>query len=60
VIDIGNEVCNDIQGRIEKGRKEYGERLKPFNGRNALLDAYEECLDMAMYLKQAIIEDEQR
>jgi len=28
----------------------------PFNGRDALKDAYEEALDLAMYLKQAMIE----
>ena len=34
----------------------YGTALQPHNGRDALLDAYEEALDLAMYLKQAIVE----
>ena len=55
-IDIGSLVQNDIEKRIQKGKKEYGERLKPFNGRSALKDAYEEALDLAMYLKQELIE----
>ena len=38
------------------GEAEYGERLKPHNGRDALLDAYQEALDLAMYLRQAIAE----
>lgn len=54
--DIGTLVKQDIESRIQKGEKEYGERLRPFNGRNALLDAYEEVLDLAMYLKQELIE----
>ena len=29
---------------------------KAFNGRDALLDAYEEAIDLCMYLKQAIVE----
>lgn len=49
-------VIDDMQARHEVGVKRYGVALQPFNGRNALRDAYEECLDMAAYLKQAIIE----
>ena len=54
--DIATLVKDDIEKRVQKGEKEYGERLTTFNGRNSLQDAYEEALDMAMYLKQAIIE----
>lgn len=57
--DIATLVQHDIEERVKKGEIEYGERLKPFNGRNALQDAYEEVLDLAVYLKQAIIENEQ-
>lgn len=56
--DVATLVQLDIEKRVEKGEKEYGERLKPFNGRNALLDAYEEALDLALYLKQELIEKE--
>ena len=55
-MDLANEVKQDIENRIIKGIREYGERLKPFNGRDALLDAYEECLDQALYLKQELTE----
>lgn len=55
-IDIGRAVQSDIEERINKGTREYGERLQTHNGRNALQDAYEEALDLAMYLKQALLE----
>lgn len=49
-------VIDDMQSRHEVGVKRYGTPLQPFNGRDALRDAYDECLDMAVYLRQAIIE----
>lgn len=49
-------VIEDMKNRDEKGTEEYGTRLVPFNGRNPLWDAYEEALDMAVYLRQAIYE----
>jgi len=49
-------VIADMKDRDFIGRERYGVPLQPFNGRDALLDAYEEALDLAVYLKQAIIE----
>ncbi len=49
-------VIADMQARDEAGRQRYGTRLQPFNGRNSLQDAYEEALDLCVYLKTAIIE----
>lgn len=49
-------VCDDLRQRAETGKKKYGVYLQAGNGRDALQDAMEECLDMACYLKQAIIE----
>lgn len=46
----------DMAARIAKGAAEYGEPLTTGNGRDALQDAYEEALDLALYLKQAIME----
>ena len=46
----------DLRGRVEIGTKEYGEPLTSHNGRDPLWDAYEEALDLAMYLRQAIWE----
>jgi len=51
-------VIEDMKSRDEFGKRKYGTKLQPFNGRNALKDAYEEVLDTAVYLKQAIVEQE--
>lgn len=53
VVDL---VKADLDERDRVGTKTYGVRLQPGNGRNALQDAYEEALDQALYLKQAIEE----
>ena len=47
-------VETDLRSRIEVGKATYGEELRAFNGRDALRDAYEEVLDAALYLRQAI------
>jgi hypothetical protein len=49
-------VLADLEARVRTGTAEYGEPLTTHNGRNALQDAYEEILDCALYLKQAILE----
>lgn len=46
-------VVADLEARVRKGTAEYGEPLRTNNGRDALWDAYEEALDLAMYLRQA-------
>ncbi|MGL5283731.1 MAG: hypothetical protein ACRC8W_18680 [Plesiomonas shigelloides] len=51
-------VLADLTNRALVGKEKYGEPLKAHNGRNALQDAYEEALDMCMYLRQAL--EEQR
>jgi len=56
--DIQSQVIADIRERRELGIKRYGTALQPHNGRDALRDAYEEAIDLAMYLKQAIVERE--
>lgn len=43
----------DCEQRDLMGRKKYGEPLHPFNGRNAVQDAYEEALDLIAYTHQA-------
>lgn len=49
-------VINDLTARREVGIQRYGTALQPFNGRDVLRDAYEEALDLACYLRQAIAE----
>jgi len=57
-VDILPEVIKDLQSRNEVGIAKYGTTLQSHNGRNSLMDAYQEVLDLAMYLKQALIETE--
>ena len=49
-------VLADLEQRVAKGAAEYGEPLTTHNGRDALQDAYEEALDQALYLRQALEE----
>lgn len=51
-------VVEDLTDRVKKGTREYGEPLRANNGRDALWDAYEEALDLAMFLRQVIEERE--
>lgn len=49
-------VMADMQERHRVGMERYGTPLQPFNGRDALVDAYQEALDLVVYLRQAIAE----
>lgn len=49
-------VIRDMGARKKFGLEKYGTILQPFNGRNALKDAYEEILDLAVYLRQKLFE----
>jgi hypothetical protein len=53
---VQDAVIADIAARKQVGIERYGTPLQPFNGRDALRDAYEEAIDLTMYLKQAILE----
>lgn len=46
----------DFSARDQEGRRKYGVPLQPHNGRDALIDAYQEALDLVVYLRQAIYE----
>ncbi len=59
-LPIWEMVVMDMIARDKAGRKKYGTPLQANNGRDALLDAYEEALDLAVYLKQAIVERDER
>ena len=52
-------VMEDMKQRDESGFRKYGTRLQPNNGRDALVDAYQETLDTVVYLRQAIYERDQ-
>jgi hypothetical protein len=51
-------VIADMHERDHVGRERYGTPLQANNGRDALQDAYEEALDLVVYLRQAIKERE--
>lgn len=55
---IWDLVIEDMVKRDKMGTEKYKTRLRPFNGRNPLWDAYQEALDMVVYLRQAIYEQE--
>jgi len=42
--------------RAKAGEKKYGTRLKANNGRDALIDAFQEAQDALMYLEQKFLE----
>jgi hypothetical protein len=52
------EVLKDIEARAQTGLSKYGTLLKTDNGRNALLDMYQELIDAVMYVKQLLMEIE--
>lgn len=47
-------VIEDMQERDRAGRQKYGTPLQAGNGRDALVDAYQEALDLVVYLRQEI------
>jgi len=49
-------VIADFVARAEMGRERYGTYLMTDNGRDALDDAYQEAIDLCMYLKQLKME----
>jgi hypothetical protein len=56
VPSVQSAVRRDLESRERLGITRYGTPLQPNNGRDALRDAYEEALDLACYLKQAMLE----
>ena len=55
-VEIGPLVKADIDARVAKGIETYGEPLRAHNGRDALIDLYQEMLDGVMYFRQLIEE----
>jgi hypothetical protein len=50
----------DMAARDQEGRRKYGTPLQPHNGRDTLIDAYQEALDLSVYLRTAIYERDGR
>jgi len=53
---IWDLVVNDMRERDNLGRTRYNTPLRAWNGRDALVDAYQEVLDLAVYMRQEIEE----
>ena len=58
--NVSDLVLQDIKDRIDMGEKKYGMKLQTFNGRDPLWDAYQEAIDLVMYLRQEIEERKSR
>ena len=55
---ITRALCAELIRREQVGTLKYGRPLRPFDNRRTLVDALEESLDMAVYLKKAVMEQE--
>lgn len=53
-------VAADVEERGRIGVAKYGTPLQPGNGRRNLVDAYQECLDLCIYLRNEIEEEKMR
>jgi hypothetical protein len=51
-------VLVDMRERDRFGHDKYGVRIQPQNGRDNLVDAYQELLDGAVYFRSALYETE--
>lgn len=51
-------VVRDMHARDLGGERKYGMRLRPFDGRATMVDAYQEVLDLAVYLRKHLYEAE--
>lgn len=58
-VPIQDLVIEDIKLRKEFCIKKYGEPLLANNGRNTLVDIYQELLDAVIYIKLKLVEDNQ-
>lgn len=56
---LWDEVIKDMKARDEFGMKKYGRPLTPRSKVDPLKEAYEEALDMVVYLKAAISKREE-
>jgi hypothetical protein len=55
-VNIADLVVKDMLERKVISAVKYGIPLQPFNGRDALVDLYQELLDATVYLRQLLYE----
>lgn len=53
-------VAQDIAERDKFGLSKYGTRLQPHNGRDSMVDVYQELLDVVVYMRQMLYERDGR
>lgn len=53
---VNKLVIKDLEERMEMGIDKYGMPLQPENGRDPLVDAYQEIMDLVLYLRQMLYE----
>ena len=53
---MNEEIIKLIRKRLEKGKKEYGQQVDPFDGRDWQVEALEEILDGMVYTATAILQ----
>ena len=51
-------VIADLEGRRVMGEEQYGQVLRVENGRDVLLDLYQELLDAVLYIRQKIAQED--
>jgi len=51
-LPLAHALIRDIEDRAKLGTEKYGEALRAFNGRDPLIDSYQEVLDGWVYLRQ--------
>lgn len=56
VPDVRDLVLADMRERDAVGAAKYGTRLRAGNGRDQLVDAFQESLDLAVYLRTSLAE----
>ena len=54
--DCWRLVIADMEARRQHGIEKYGQPVQPYNGRDPLIDLYQELLDACVYIRQAIEE----
>lgn len=55
---IWDLVIEDMRDRDQFGSSKYKTRLKGFDGRKSLWDAYQEILDLSVYIRKEIYEQQ--
>lgn len=54
--NVTEALIRDLRERSELGKRKYGTHLETFNGRDPLVDGFQELLDLAQYWKQVLME----